>query len=766
MRINKIIICVLISLLSLCALSTKGQQESIIVGSGFLKDDLIYPYSIQVTNSKIFLLDLNWIKVFDKKTNRFLKQIDLRKYCQNDDPVDWKDLFLSDLMGGNYYNLLPNQFSIPPSWEEKYWHSIYLDDKENCIILGEGYIYIIDSNSENLLKTIDLFTILPKLSKTNLFQVSMCVVDNYIYILYKRACDTAFYEEYEFYIFQISFNGICHKKILLKNRDLELKVNKFAFLSDLQLFLIPNETPYRTKKEEKLELVFFNQEGQMVPFNQGNQYIDIEQIANLSPNYFAIYGRVISKDLLTIQGVIKKFHYSYSSTNEIIIKENYSIDVSEFYVLDLKSYLDDFYLITKTKRFIPTIFKINQFEESIILESEKTQGQIFSSFGFMLDNQLHLIQSNIGNQMINWFSLNGDFINSLKLDFYIRDIEFDEQNHLFILSESYIEDQIFTFDENNGITLLFDNQILKKIRPYKIINLYCNNNDLYALIQIKDPKYYYEPGVIPIIYLLVGKKNQINEYEWNLKRLDYPLKIKKTFPITLDFKISDNKYVFLDSENSCLYLYDMTTGDFKKTIHLPTQENSLYTSLSLYSDGTYLLTDILQSCLIHVDQEGRLLETIGSKGQVEIGTSKEAYLEKSDQFYLPIRVKIANNKIYVSDFGNCRYHIIPIEPLTMTWQEESINMESISIFGNESGALHYETSISSVLPYQVTSTVPWIAILTPEGTLGDKKIDYQFLGEQLIPWKLNIGEIQITFPGYVFSEPYYPGYRLCCWFHS
>ena len=55
MSIKKNIVCYLMALLTLCALSTKGQQESIIVGSGFLKDDLIYPYSIQITNSKILM---------------------------------------------------------------------------------------------------------------------------------------------------------------------------------------------------------------------------------------------------------------------------------------------------------------------------------------------------------------------------------------------------------------------------------------------------------------------------------------------------------------------------------------------------------------------------------------------------------------------------------------------------------------------------------------------------------------------------------------
>jgi len=63
---------------------------------------------------------------------------------------------------------------------------------------------------------------------------------------------------------------------------------------------------------------------------------------------------------------------------------------------------------------------------------------------------------------------------------------------------------------------------------------------------------------------------------------------------------------------------------------------------------------------LHIARNGKILETIGSKGRVNIGTTKEAYLEKPDQFYFPVRAKIVNNHIYVADFGNCRYHKIPI----------------------------------------------------------------------------------------------------------
>ncbi|MDD4663563.1 MAG: stalk domain-containing protein, partial [Caldisericia bacterium] len=127
-------------------------------------------------------------------------------------------------------------------------------------------------------------------------------------------------------------------------------------------------------------------------------------------------------------------------------------------------------------------------------------------------------------------------------------------------------------------------------------------------------------------------------------------------------------------------------------------------------------------------------------------TTKEAYLEKPDQFYFPIRAKIANNHIYVSDFGNCRYHVIPIEPLTIDWKEDRIHKDNISIFSSESGSLHYDISAPSILSYQVSSTVPWLTPQQQNGTLADKRIDYQILGEKLTPWQTHQGEIQITFP--------------------
>jgi hypothetical protein len=90
--------------------------------------------------------------------------------------------------------------------------------------------------------------------------------------------------------------------------------------------------------------------------------------------------------------------------------------------------------------------------------------------------------------------------------------------------------------------------------------------------------------------------------------------------------------------------------------------------------------------------------------------------------------------------------VIPIESLSINWNEESVQHENVSIFSSESGSLHYDLSTPSILTYDVTSTVPWLQLPQQSGSLSDKQIDYQILGEKLTPWQTQKGEIRITFP--------------------
>jgi hypothetical protein len=119
------------------------------------------------------------------------------------------------------------------------------------------------------------------------------------------------------------------------------------------------------------------------------------------------------------------------------------------------------------------------------------------------------------------------------------------------------------------------------------------------------------------------------------------------------------QYQFLDCVHQTIWIYDHQKR-LQEIVQLPQNENSFYSSFDLYPDGSWIVTDVTQHRLLHISRSGDLIETIGSKGCVKIGTTQEAYLEKPDQFYFPLRAKIANNHIYVTDFGNCRYHKIPI----------------------------------------------------------------------------------------------------------
>ncbi len=172
-------------------------------------------------------------------------------------------------------------------------------------------------------------------------------------------------------------------------------------------------------------------------------------------------------------------------------------------------------------------------------------------------------------------------------------------------------------------------------------------------------------------------------------------------PIFMGFKMIDipyqNKqylqYQFLDCVHQSIWIYNHRKK-LQEIVQLPQNENSFYSSFDLYPDGSWIVTDVTQHRLLHISRNGELIETIGSKGRVNIGTTKEAYLENPDQFCLPLRAKIVNNTIYLTDFGNYRYHKIPIGPLSIQWKEDTLNHENVSIFSSESGILQYDISIT------------------------------------------------------------------------
>lgn len=163
--LKKLLVYVLIAmvfLLSLDGLDIQGQQEHQIIGRYLSGVDLIYPYGIQVTDSKIFLLDQNWVKKFDKRTHQYLSQFSITDASFEAPSPDWKNLLISNLISDHYLKTYSSGFTNPmrDRFKVQYWHSLFLDENENCIILGDGIIYRFDSESGKLIKAIDLKTIL------------------------------------------------------------------------------------------------------------------------------------------------------------------------------------------------------------------------------------------------------------------------------------------------------------------------------------------------------------------------------------------------------------------------------------------------------------------------------------------------------------------------------------------------------------------------------------------------------------------------------
>jgi len=745
------------------AKNNNTQKKDRILGYGPIGGDLILPRSSIIYEEKLFVLDQYGLSLFDANNHQFIKRFKVDQKKEDslfwENPNNWTDLYLSlsyippfFLKNSYGYREAKNVF-VSDSF---FRNEMSIDNANNLYILRKNEFLVFNMLSEVFTRSIIIPDEITYKTLNNIFYFTFHIYQDKIFLLKTTTDSISYVLSNE--IFILSLDGNIQKRIVL---DLPSDVKywtvypDFIFIEKDNLFCLIQAKDSLTSNPWKSfsPILFYNEEGKLLKNNDLQYAIVPSGIEYIEPDKIVIFGiSSIKNEITSYSYCLIQIRFSISLDREVSISiENYKSS-RDFGIdcLDLYAYKNKISLITSGKYESIWDFKTFFIEDESIIQigSEgNLPGQMNASFAFSIDKvNGYLFETSLNSNKMNRFNEFGVIKNQILFDLEKMSIEDNTtlvrpivSNILCVDNETIV---LTNFDPGNISQYSLKNQKWEtifrtsgRINDYLWIDIQYYQETIF-LLDLKTNK-----DQCPILYRIEPQDNE-------LRILSNFTELKKKFskpPLFLGFSISDIEYQFLDCVHQSVWIYDYKKK-LKEIVQLPQDEKSFYSSFDLYPDGSWIVTDVTQHRLLHVARSGELLETIGSKGQVEIGTTKEAYQEKSDQFYFPIRAKIANNHIYVSDFGNCRYHVIPIEPLTINWQENSIQHENVSIFSSESGTLHYEISTPSILSYQVTSSVPWLTIQHPTGSLSDKQIEYQILGDKLTPWQTHQGVIQITFP--------------------
>jgi hypothetical protein len=267
-----------------------------------------------------------------------------------------------------------------------------------------------------------------------------------------------------------------------------------------------------------------------------------------------------------------------------------------------------------------------------------------------------------------------------------------------------------------------------------------------------------EEGLYPVVYAIDSWGDIIEEYNFTFESSDYEPE-KNPFWLDFCYDPEEELFYFLDADNRTFLVFD-TDADLMEVIPLQTNnaETELWGVFSSFvrSEETFIVTDVMADKIYQFDWSGNVLQSYGTKGTIPAGMSKEHYKLHPDLFFGAWKVRMAknhttkNDPIYVSDFGNFRYHKVILEeeekPIP-TFPTISFIHEKFSVFETKTFTIPCTVDpIDGEFSYKLSSDVPWLSFPTQEGRYPQDDMVYEIDGSKLQCWEMNKANITISFP--------------------
>jgi hypothetical protein len=744
-------------------IDSQENYRHIITGHGPVEGDLFAPKSLATFNNILYVLDQYGVSLFDLSSKDFIRNFPVGMKREDTDNREIQKLSTKDpdywvamLKDYSNLNILENMNQMGSgevtfTSYRTYKIDMNLDSKGQVYILDMGYIQVYDPSSGKLLKTIQLppEAQIMKDKDRSRYRYTFKIVNDKIFLVkYIHAQPSKSTTT----IFRLDIDGVLEDKTVISSEDNKFVPldQDFTYLPNLSFFCFAYPVSIDT-----LTVKLFDIKGNEVKTIKKVSNFSPECIEYLEPGKIIMYGmewkdRTTSRKVLTVT-------YDQQTDGTVVFNKDKEIISDQFNSdsMDLAVSARSISLLLSGQRkekIDYQIISIQQDKIESLTTSINQEGQVFASIAFAADAQGNLFESNLINNKINQFSSNGKLLSTITMDpeeiqqineltpyIRIQDMLIDKNQNLYCTG-SYLKNFLYQYS--------LQDKKWKRIVTDPVLNPLC-----YNIQQIDDTLFFLDSGKTnrntPSFYYL-SQNTKTKEYTVKpILLMDYPDYASDVSPFFTGFAINKSDYLFLDSVNQEIWIYGRDKAYYKSKINLPKNKDSFYSSLALYPDGSMLVTDTIQCNLVHISSQGEVLEIIGNKGKVVTGTTKETYLENPDQFFVPIKAKIANGNIYVSDLFNCRYHIIPIDwKPEIQWNQQEIKLDKYSIFNSKEINLTFQLKTGKDFPYQISSDAPWIQIKNSTGFVSEKQVSFSVIGWKMDPWQINQNMIHVTFPDY------------------
>lgn len=726
--------------------------DHVIAGYGPLPGYLYIPYGMKVIKNQLFVLDQFGVSVFDLYDKNFIKRFSIDILLV--DEISWLDVFkhtwVDDFTAGCLQGIPRNHESM--SWSRL--HKSMEADSKGLLYIQLHYtqsknkIYVVDPISEKVVRTI-------LLSGGDAY--SYQIVKDILFLIKTEITEEDSETNSKYSLIKMDLTGKVLSEVILKSEESTLNTDEFAVLPDLDMIVL---TDKQKEWDDFAEFYFFDQAGNRISLinrinlsrNRNSIGVNGSVLSFKASNYLLIDCYEYNPDTKMQDYIIATLRYERIGDEIYLIYESKkNLGYHNEPLLDFVFYQDLMIGLHKDISF-GTESQILCYQGNQIInigKSKLERGQILNSIAFGINNDGALIQTTTeGHEIINQFNQFGKHYYSYSnIGITMRDLEIDENQNL--ICTEFNGGRIYTskLGETGFYELIDIDQNKSRIQDHNLTNIIIDNEIVYILDSAKN--------ISSSPYLMSFNMNRDQEKRLKtISLMNSPEADPNDPPFFISFVLTSEEYFFLDAVNQEILVYSRETNDFVEKITLPKSENSFFSSLSQYPDGTFLLTDTIQCCLWHINRKGEVIEKIGEKGEVAFCRSKESYSEKSNQFYVPVRAKIKNNKIYVSDLFNCRYHIIPIsqsqkaDPLPeILWESETIRIDHFSIFEDQVFEIKFQTTYPKDISFNIRSN-NLIQCEKKDGKLSDKKISYTIKANRLKPWTENIAYLFISFPEY------------------
>jgi len=759
----------IVILFSLCSFSSlpsvKGQNESTIIGYGPIGGDLVMPYAGSYADGIVYIADIFGISLFEAETGTFIRRFPVES------PM-YKDLQLVDSLRmissifGNGPVINPGQYTPQENITIK--PSLQILSTNECVIVEDAKSLSVYSLVEG--KKVRSIPI-PEFSsphEESSVQSMYCVVDDQLNILSLEKYSTGedHTTETQLELFVLDNKGDVLQSFVIE--DTQLSSDPYPTLISFsvspdrsKIAFCSIDTVCITDAEGKVLLEYNYEEKE-----EALQFTSFFNNDTLYASGLNIDGLMSMKGCQIIPWKIVEEDDKLSLDKQKPLK----IKDTGFFpaFLDVKNET----VTWITLGMMEDLFQYRTFciqnESAIRIGSYPSQeGQICGSSAFAIDENHWLYETSLGQDMINVFNEKGEFVKQIPIDIEVVSSIMNMVNFMPLMLDMEIEDEYLYLSNAFLLTSLSICRYSLETEEWELLyvsDIMSDSSLLFSTsIEVFDEIVYVlctdeEEGKYPVVYAIDSWGDIVEEYYFTFESSDYE---PEQNPFWLDFcyDTEEELFYFLDADNRTFLVFD-SDADLMEVIPLKTKDYEtevwgVFSSFVLRED-TFIVTDVMADKIYEFDTYGNVLQSYGKRGTIQPAINKEYYQLHPDLFYGAWKVRMAknhstkNDPIYVSDFGNFRYHKIMLteakKPVP-TFPTISLFHEKFSVFETKSFTIPCTVDpTDGEFSYTLSSDVPWISFPQPKGVYPSDRMIYEIDGSKLQCWELNKANITISFP--------------------